>query len=652
MKKFLLSILILHLIHLIFTMVPTWKFENTAIDLLSNSNEYSYDICKRDMYELTLRLQKTFTRNEGKITQKNILYLDDTKIGEVPWEDIESFYKIYNVPFICPKGKNFLNIYKDKKFTEIIPNDFSSSEDWELLCYYQYAESTMFIAFVNKHPTIYALKLDSISTLSFYQKISKFDEGLYDFKWVTDVNNHNYPMKAITLKNNMITLKGLLFTIEGNINSIKVVETKEKQIAKMLSHSNSYYNIIIKNDNFYFMTYNSASDFTSGYYNEKTEIAFDDIDKINPVVNNISPLEFFNDVEISYLKFIRNSKYLYYKIINNGNDATYHGIIDIELNKVIFNTDEEILEFKPYSYNAMLAITKKSAYKICAIKGTDDNCISECSSGKVVYDILKPNQCYNEIKCGNYILMPNEICIEECDESIFAKNEKQCGLCRDLYKEKPYKLVDYEGCLAKYELPENTMVLNEKLFLVVCKENYYLKDGKCILSCHDLCETCEDYSEDIYDQKCTSCKNKNQVLQEGNCIDECSNGFYLDEKKCMKCSEICETCSKGPNNGLANCLTCNQNSIYKYLIDIGKNLICVEECPKGTILEKINNTCIYQDNNQNNTEQKEKSQENWILWIIIFILNDLFIICIIIICRISSNKKIRSEDLQNHIIND
>ena len=161
--------------------------------------------------------------------------------------------------------------------------------------------------------------------------------------------------------------------------------------------------------------------------------------------------------------------------VNKGNNATYHGIIDIEFNKVIFNTDEEIVDFKFYSYNAMLAITKNSVYKICTIKNNDDTCKDDCSSGKLVLDTLKPNQCNSENKCDNFILMPDEICIEECDENLFTKNGKQYGLCRDLNKEKPYKFVNSEGCFSKSELPNNTIVINEKLFLVKCKENYVLE---------------------------------------------------------------------------------------------------------------------------------------------------------------------------------
>ena len=74
-------------------------------------------------------------------------------------------------------------------------------------------------------------------------------------------------------------------------------------------------------------------------------------------------------------------------------EKLFHGMIDIEFNKIIFNTNEEIIAFKPYTNNSMLAITSKSAYKICAIKGSDNDCIDECLKGSVKYDFSKPNQC-------------------------------------------------------------------------------------------------------------------------------------------------------------------------------------------------------------------------------------------------------------------
>ena len=624
MKTIIIFIIILQLKNYFFSIVPTWNFENSAINLFSNSNEHSYAICDRYMYTMSLKLQKIFTKEENNITQKNILYIDNNEIGEVLWEDIESFYNINNINYICPKGKNILTIYNptQNNFKEIWPDDFNIEEnDWDLQCYYQENEKKMFVAFINKHQIIYPLNVDDNT---WGTKIEYFNDGLYDFKWVTDpINNNEYPMKALVLKDNFLTLKSILFTLNGEIT---VEEKKEKKFndVKISTYSQSYFNL--NNSHFYFMTYNTINDFYSGYYNESKEISFDGIEDIEPIVNTISsPLEFLEDFDIEYINFIRNTKYLYYKIINNDKNITYHGIIDIESNKVIFNTDKKIIEFKPYSDNSMLAITNESAYKICIIKGDNNECLNECSNNHIFYDILKPNHCFNEgDKCDNYVLMPNDICIEECDENIFHKNDNnECGLCRDLYDERPYKMINSKGCISENEKPTNNfIIINQKLGLISCEQNYTFSEGECISICNDLCKTCDIYSEDINDQKCTSCKNENHVLQDGNCIEECNEGYYEEEKKCLKCSDFCkicqnssictdcydgyfldenkckkcsdncETCSKGPEeNGNQNCISCNQNTSNKYLINDEKNHTCVEECPQSTYLDEENKTC-------------------------------------------------------------
>ena len=87
-----------------------------------------------------------------------------------------------------------------------------------------------------------------------------------------------------------------------------------------------------------------------------------------------SPLEFVDEVEIEYIKFIYNYRYAYYKINNKATGKSYYGIIDTKKNIVVFNTDKEILTWVPYSDISMLAITSSTAYEICVIK-KDGKCI-------------------------------------------------------------------------------------------------------------------------------------------------------------------------------------------------------------------------------------------------------------------------------------
>jgi hypothetical protein len=436
------------------------------------------------------------------------------------------------------------------------------------------------------------------------------------------------------------------------------------------------------------MTYNSISDFTSGYYNGSEEITMENIGKIKVSLNNGTPLEFIdNNISIKYLNFIRNTKYVFYELQNNKNNEIYHGIIDIQLNKVIFNTNETILEFKPYSNISMLAITENSAYKICALKNElGDDCIESCSGNEnIILDSENSNKCGN--KCNTkYILIPDQICLDSCNENIYAINGNQCGLCKDIALEnKIYKLINTSGCLD--EIPEGAEYYNENLKLLTCKEGYNLTDGKCTpipsSKCYELCELCYEYSLKDDDQKCSSCK-EGYLLQEGNCIKSCTKGFYQIDKKCekchelckscfenydkcngcidgaylnalnnscLKCSENCETCSNMEQNGNHNCLSCNQSSRFKYLIDDENNRTCVENCPNNTILIKENLTCVYQKEkesnsstpeNPDNPSSKKKLNPNFILWFFIILIIIIILIMSLCACKKYCNKQ-RSE---------
>ena len=123
------------------------------------------------------------------------------------------------------------------------------------------------------------------------------------------------------------------------------------------------------------------------------------------------------------------------------NNKTYYGIIDTKKNKVVFNTDEEILTYVPYSDFSMLAITSNTAYEICIIK-KDGICIdsSDCPYNNYILDI-------NENRCslygiGKIFLLREGICNDTCDESIYISNGYECGLCKQLYPSTPYKLIN------------------------------------------------------------------------------------------------------------------------------------------------------------------------------------------------------------------
>ena len=192
----------------------------------------------------------------------------------------------------------------------------------------------------------------------------------------------------------------------------------------------------------------------------------------------------------------------------------YHGVLDITLNKVIFNTNENIDIFIPYSSNSMLAITKESAYRICLIKDSNGNCIDECSqSDNIIHDV-EGNKCGISCDAGKYLIIPEAVCSSECNNNIFVLYEHNCGLCRDLDSTHKYKLINGTECLN--EIIEGSEIYNSKLNLLVCKSGYILNDNKCIPHCYERCKLCYEFSMDTLNQKCIECK-EGFSLENGNC---------------------------------------------------------------------------------------------------------------------------------------
>ena len=94
----------------------------------------------------------------------------------------------------------------------------------------------------------------------------------------------------------------------------------------------------------------------------------------------------------------------------------------------------------------------------------------------------------------------------------------QCGLCKYFYSDTPYKLINTSQFLSENDIPVGAEIYNSKLYLLKCKSGYILKDGTCITHCYETCDTCYEYSEDITNQKCETCKINYILDSNRNCI--------------------------------------------------------------------------------------------------------------------------------------
>jgi hypothetical protein len=344
-----------------------------------------------------------------------------------------------------------------------------------------------------------------------------------------------------------------------------------------------------------------------------------------------------------------------------NNSIIYHGIINIKSNTIVFNTNENLTQFKPISKNSMLIITGKLAYEICEIQRGQQQCKNNCGYGYSVWlDAEDGNYCLNKLYCPKKnILLPNYICIKSCNENFFQTKGEYCGLCKDLYENEVYTLIDNKTCIAKK--PINTFFVNEPMKIIkfcdsfcqkctnfeecnICEKKYILHEKKCIQKCNSNCEDCDNFSYDNDNQNCTLCSDKKLLqIDKGNCVENCGDKYFQKGNICLNCHKNCKRCSKINEigqNGIENenCLSCDENSSYPYLINsenFPKN--CVSECPKGTKLNKLNNFC----------EDIPKEKTNKIFLIIVILFLAIIIILLIYIIKRNHRQKKENLDFQN-----
>ena len=119
----------------------------------------------------------------------------------------------------------------------------------------------------------------------------------------------------------------------------------------------------------------------------------------------------------------------------------------------------------------MLAITSTTAYEICVIK-QGGVCIDSYGCTTTSYNYIvdfEGNKCANSCDSGKIYLLRENMCSDSCDESIYVLNNNQCGLCKQIYPDTPYKLINTSSCIAANDIPEGAEIYNSKLYLLKCK---------------------------------------------------------------------------------------------------------------------------------------------------------------------------------------
>ena len=590
MKFFLFLFLILNYLNSVLLIIPEWDLSSSSIELKIDE---PYTVDDRFLIDCRMKMEKKIIRDDsGNLIIKNYVTMGSTTKG-VNFDYVESFYNLSG-NIVCPRGKYHpydLNNEKD------IDLKFEGGDNWDLSCYLQKEDTHFFFAFYamnGEHNNAYLVHKDNVRNKdNWYNGVKIVKDKLYelyDYRFNFKKEDEKFNMLALINQTNWLKLGNVIYNLEdGDQRQYSNLGTT-KDIVQMKKYTQGYF---FKSGSFkfYFMTYNNISDFKSGYsYQDPQNYA--DVNSMVPKINDNPDFEFLEDVEIENMNFMLNNKFLYYIMKVNNSEKRYYGVFDIELNKIIFNTAEEITKFVPLNLTAMLAITKDKAYEICLYKDNDGNCRDNCTDKYFLS--TSGNICGGSCPSGKFKLKPNDICIDSCNETIFYKKNDECGLCKDFDSTKKYKFEEGNQCLAN--IPEGAIISNAKLNLLVCNKNvgYYYKDNKCDKNCYELCKECIDYSTDENDQKCKSCINDLFNLDDkGNCY--CKNGYYKSGKNCEICTNTikCDTYKKN---------TCNCNSCLEknYLIN-DKCEKCSDKCFNCTTNEDYCTSCEqnkFLDNNQ------------------------------------------------------
>ena len=471
MKYFFDNVIFFILFFFVEANFPEWNFENATFNLLNETNNYrySYIIYNKDVsnYELTLR--KTIYKEGSVIKDENNLDITNKNNNNekfsisIDWEDINNIFFYNNILHICPKG-TFHPYYYDNKTLNThsmynFPTDVSS---WDLKCFIY---DDLLIAIYSGNDFLYSYNPD----LNGWTKIN-IDFNLNDLLWnkLAIIDDTNYQLPGLTIsQDNTLSLSKLNFLLDFSIGL--GIESYKNITKGLQSNFISYFD---ENSHFYFFFYDNDK-ILSGYYIDATEITVDNIENINPVINIDFDLE---QNSVQYIKVIKDSRYLFYEI--DINSKIYYGIFDIITNQILFNTNEVIKKYIPFSKYSMLAITDNSAYEICIIS-VDGKCIEKCDNDDIIINTKGKNYC----KCPKYYFIPSYKCIDTCDLNFYINVDNQCGLCKDLGGNKIYKLINTTGCLE--EIPDNTIFYDEDSFLLTCDENSYLENETCVPYSHE-----------------------------------------------------------------------------------------------------------------------------------------------------------------------
>lgn len=444
---------------LIKCLTQTWDYLQSSVELDSSESVYT----SYATFDGTIM----YTLKKDSLTE---LYINNSLNGTVEFEGVESFYIIENNIYICPIKSYRPNIYKisngkleklenyPKFIEDKMKNDVSYN--WSLKC------------FMNTYFTNNGIK----TIMVFF--IGRGFVGYYADKnnllWpdnnrIFDLNNgkifyasinfsSKYILKQVYIEENEIKsgIGELSFKTDSDyemvdynsIKTLKIFNTKGLKVSNVLikefSPSNYEFYLFTYDDN-EFQIYKSTS---IDYPNNIT------LDQTPPTF----PLDIGESFSVIKFQFFPDSNLYYYLIKGKTSDIQYWGIGDFLLEKILFNSKDQIISiglyessltnFKimtnnkvyllcPFELNTNICSLCQNGYSLFLNSKTKNKCIQNTSidsSFTIINDTyIVCNGLYDETneKCvscsnsGEYWILPNNTCNMTCDETLgYSKNEE------------------------------------------------------------------------------------------------------------------------------------------------------------------------------------------------------------------------------------
>ena len=132
MNKNIYCFFFCYLIIQVLSVVPEWDLSKAGHDILGLDTEKTIEINHRYLYNVEMIMKKKLTKTEEGIKVTNLLKIAGEE-KEVKFEQVESYYNLFNKYIVCPKGSYHPYDFTNKE--EIKPDEKFIGENWDLRCY-------------------------------------------------------------------------------------------------------------------------------------------------------------------------------------------------------------------------------------------------------------------------------------------------------------------------------------------------------------------------------------------------------------------------------------------------------------------------------------------------------------------------------------